>query len=465
MDLHGARRAARVVARPSRWVTRGIGAVGASAAIAWFSLTGGTLLLPALGASEPAPAPASSQCTGGALQLVAHEDDDLLFLSPDVLHDVQAGRCVRTVYLSAGDAARGDDYWLAREKGSQAAYAEMAGVDDLWTVTDLAVSGQVLRLATLTDAPQISLVFMRLPDGNRRGTGMRVHDHESLMRLWQGDIATVHALDGSASYTATTLTASLTRLMTDFAPTTVRTQDWTIPFRHGDNADHTATALFTRVADRGYDGPHTLLAYEGYPAWTKLPDVSGVDLEAKSRALLAYSADDSRMCLRLWCQNALVSSLRVGRQYVTASESRGNVARETGVVVTASSETAGTGQGASAVVDGLSQGWPVAPSDEWRSDGDPVGQWVQITLPEPRRVTTVVLADRPNLDDQVTSARLELSDGTTIDVGPLPNNGSAVTVEIPPRATTTVRVVITGVSTTTRDVGLAELEVYGADAP
>ena len=35
---------------------------------------------------------------GTTLNIVAHQDDDLLFLSPDLLHNIQAGRCVRTVY-------------------------------------------------------------------------------------------------------------------------------------------------------------------------------------------------------------------------------------------------------------------------------------------------------------------------------------------------------------------------------
>src|SRR6266568_9517618 len=45
---------------------------------------------------------AASACTQGvSMNIVAHEDDDILFLSPRLLHDIDAGRCVRTVFITA----------------------------------------------------------------------------------------------------------------------------------------------------------------------------------------------------------------------------------------------------------------------------------------------------------------------------------------------------------------------------
>ena len=250
-------------------------------------------------------------CQGGAMQVVAHEDDDLLFLSPDLLHDVQAGRCVRTVVVTAGDAAQGTAYWHGREAGSRAAYARMAGVPDVWTTTDAGVPGHPVPLLTLTADPRVSLEFLRLPDGNRRGTGMAVHDHESLMRLWQGLIPSITAVDGSSTYTADTLTTTLTTLVDGFRPTTLRTQDWTIPFQTGDNADHAVPVA------------HVLLAYGGYPMWTRLPDVRGADLQDKTAAFVAYARHDSIMCLEPWCAGSVVAALRLSRQYVVASQATG----------------------------------------------------------------------------------------------------------------------------------------------
>ena len=326
--------AGSVVDRPESAGRVGSDAAGAGDALVSrqaFLLLLGTPLVLAAWPSIPDPrvvtrssaAFAASSFAGGALQIVAHEDDDLLFQSPDLLHDVQAGRRVRTVFVTTGDAAKGRGYWSSRERGSLAAYAQMAGVADAWTVSDAGVSAAPLRMLTLTGAPQISLVFMRLPDGNRRGTGMARYGNESLMKLWNGSIASIRAVDGSARYTASALRNTFTELMTTDGPTTVRTLDWTIPFGTGDNADHTATALFARQAHRGSRAGQTLFAYQGYPVWVRLPNVSGPDLAAKRRTFRTYATHDRLVCLEPWCAGDVVASVRLARQYVTATESVG----------------------------------------------------------------------------------------------------------------------------------------------
>src|SRR5665648_342018 len=224
-----------------------------------------TLLLPALGATAAAALTVTvttpATCTAHTMQVVAHPDDDLLFMNPDILRDIEAGHCVRTVFVTTGDAARDDSYWPRREEGIRAAYAIMAGADDAWTETTIAIAGNDLTTVTLDAAPAISLVFMRLPDGNRRGTGNRIHDFESLKRPWEGDIPTISAVDGTATYDRESLQRTLTGLMDDFEASTVRTQNWTIEFGAGDNADHTATALFVREAAQMSPTEHTLAAY------------------------------------------------------------------------------------------------------------------------------------------------------------------------------------------------------------
>ena len=100
---------------------------------------------------------------GATMNIVAHEDDDLLFLSPDLIHDVQAGRCVRTVFVTAGAFPGDTDYGAQREAGSRAANALMAGVANSWTTTDAGISGHPMPLLTLAAKPTVSLVFMHLP--------------------------------------------------------------------------------------------------------------------------------------------------------------------------------------------------------------------------------------------------------------------------------------------------------------
>ncbi len=437
-----------------------VGAIGASLIVRGFLISLVTALVPIAMPPVAITADQATPCVGGAMQVVAHEDDDLIFQNPDILHDIDAGRCVRTVFVTAGDAAQGELYWKSRENGSRAAYARMAGVANTWTTTDAGVPGHAVRLQTLIGAPQVSLVFMRLPDGDRTGAGLVVHEHESLRRLWQGQIASIGAVDGSTRYTEAGLRTALAELMDMFEPTTVRTLDWTIAFGHGDHADHTATALLTRAASLDYPSGHTLLAYGGYPTWTRLVNVTGVDLRAKESTFLAYAVHDRKLCLDPWCPIDVVYSMRLSRQYVVASESMGNSARERGVRVTASSENLAFGQGADRAVDGYALGDPSARAREWATEGGGVGSWIRLEYPSPTTIDGVVLYDRPNLRDQITAAVLEFSDGSTVALGALPNNGSGLTVGFPARTVTSVRVLVTAVSATTRNVGLAELETY-----
>lgn len=279
-----------------------------------------TLILPAMRAEAVPVSTTPDTCTSHALQMVAHPDDDLLFMNPDIIREVEAGSCVRTVFLTTGDANRDASYWRLREDGILAAYATMAGADDDWTLGSLRVGDRELQLATLDDAPGISLVFMHLPDGNRRGTGNAIHDHQSLMRLWLGEIDTIDAVDGSETYTSAELRGTLAALVENFDTDTLRAQDWTLDFRTGDNADHTAAALYVRAAAEHASGTFELLGYAGYPSWTQPANVNGRELGLKADAILAYAEHDPKMCTHLQCVESIVTALRNGRQYVVVAE-------------------------------------------------------------------------------------------------------------------------------------------------
>jgi LmbE family N-acetylglucosaminyl deacetylase len=278
-----------------------------------------TLIVPAAGLHVPLAAVRAEGCTERSLQIVAHPDDDLLFQNPDIFRDIQAGHCVQTVFLTAGDAGRGETYWRSREVGIQAAYAVMAGADDIWIASDPLVNGQPIHLAVLDEVPTVSVVFLRIPDGNRDGRGMAVNHHESLRRLWEGDLELVTTLDGSARYTRESLTAALTEIMRQAQADTVRTQDWELGFDAGDSADHVATALFAHAAHQDYGRPHRLLGYAGYPVWILAANVTGSDLAAKAGALAAYARHDPHFCFSPWCAEAVMTSLRAARQYVVST--------------------------------------------------------------------------------------------------------------------------------------------------
>ena len=388
-------------------------------------------------------------CAAGAMAVVAHEDDDTIFLNPDILRDIQAGRCVRTVYTTAGDA--GGENWPGRELGAEAAYAQMAGVANQWTTSDADVAGHPIRLRTLVAAPHISLVFLRLPDGLNDGSGSTRFGNQSIQRLRDGALAAIDAIDGSTTYTRAQLTASLAALMAGFTPTTVRTQDYL--FGAGDNSDHVTTGLFVADADPAYSSPHTLTFYLGYGTHDRPQNLFGDDLTEKQAAFLAYGQVAGGPIGDGW------TDAMVKRDYITDSRSTGNLAR--GASVTASAQNTGTGQTADRAIDGYAVGSPIDATHEWATGGAGSGSWIQVDFGAPTQVNGVALADRPNAADQITAGTLEFSDGSTVSTGPLPNRGSMRVLSFPTRTVTSVRLRIDATSPTTTDVGLAEFEVYG----
>src|SRR5262245_40563931 len=73
--------------------------------------------------------------SGPELYFVAHPDDDLLFINPEIENSILQGRTVRVVYLTSGDAGQPASYWQGREDGMLTAYAAMAGVAKTWSCT------------------------------------------------------------------------------------------------------------------------------------------------------------------------------------------------------------------------------------------------------------------------------------------------------------------------------------------
>ena len=240
---------------------------------------------------------AAGNCASGAtMNIVAHQDDDILFQSPNLLHEVQAGRCVRSVYVTAGDANQDQWYWMERENGPQAAYAKMAGVANAWTTADAGIPGHPIPVLTLTGAPNISLVFMRLPDGNVDGTGFDNNGDESLQKLYTGTIGTIHAIDGSSAYTKAGLISTLLALMNSYGPNSINTQDYVGAYNDGDHSDHHTVAYLVQQAQSQYAVPHGFAGYQGYGITSRPSNVSKADTTAKTNAFLAYAPHDYREC-------------------------------------------------------------------------------------------------------------------------------------------------------------------------
>jgi LmbE family N-acetylglucosaminyl deacetylase len=501
---------------------------------------------------------ASPNCSAGSTMIVvAHEDDSLLFFSPDLVHAIQNGRCVRTVFVTAGDDGQGRSYWLSRENGVEAAYAEMAGVADTWTQSDAGVAGHPIPVMTLSADPNVSLVFMRLPDGNVDGSGFASQDFASLQKLYTGAIQQMTADDGSSSYTLGSLISTLSSLVTSFKPDTIWTQDYAGSYGDGDHSDHHTVAYLTREVSRAWaTTTHTLTGYIDYLSDGQPANVTGSDFTAKENAWFAYAPFDSQVCQTLtsceqtenywgwlnaqytvgtetdgpgktyppvafagpnqtvgagatvqldgsassdpggnpsykWTQTsgptvtlsdptsvkptfaAPFSAATLAFQLVVTDGSQSSDPSSIAVHVlggsadvapsataSASSQNTSTDQTAAKAIDGVIDGYPGDYTKEWATNGGGVGSWLKLTWSSPQTINKVVLYDRPNADDQVTGGTLTFSDGSTVNIPSLNNDGSATTVTFPATITTSLLFTVTSVSSTTQNVGLAEIEVF-----
>jgi LmbE family N-acetylglucosaminyl deacetylase len=244
-----------------------------------------------------------------AVNIVAHEDDDLLFMNPDIINEIKAGYCERTIFVTAGDAGSGIAYYLSRQDGSEAAYAEMTGVKDLWNQETVQIApNEYVTFASLEGDPKITLVFMHLPDGGLQGQGYKAYNFQSIDKLYAGSISKITTVDGQSMYTLNSLETALTNLMLLFSPSEIRTQS-TYSGGKGpitDHPDHNTVGRLVTVAAKNYNQNQyaNLTAipvryYEGYPIRDNSINVSGTLLTEKESAYLAYTAYDSSTCATL----------------------------------------------------------------------------------------------------------------------------------------------------------------------
>src|SRR4051794_5220613 len=174
-------------------------------------VAGSAVVLACTGLVASTSSATAAGCARSSMYVVAHADDTLLFLSPDLLDDIHSGACVTTVYLTAGDQGLDASYWAAREQGTNAAYADMAGLPNDWTRSVTTVAGHQVSTARLNGS-NITQIFFRLPDGNTDGNGFAADHNESLLKLWRGGITASHPVDGAAAFTAQSLRDALTDL-------------------------------------------------------------------------------------------------------------------------------------------------------------------------------------------------------------------------------------------------------------
>ena len=220
------------------------------------------------------------------LHVVAHPDDDLYFIAPDLADAIRSDQAV-TVFLTAGQLnGNGDtpaERARSRQRGICDAYAHTAGFDvegdqSEWTADLIEVAERFIERFTL-NGTAVQVVFVGLPDGqlNDVRAGAAVSSV-----LSEGGLA-----PESYTYDADDVRAVVTGLIDAYEPAQVRSLDPLPESRYIiDHPDHTAAARF--VADTTANA----VPYRGYSIGA-LPGNLAPEVEAdKLSTALVYGQYD-----------------------------------------------------------------------------------------------------------------------------------------------------------------------------
>lgn len=291
------------------------------------------------------------------LQVIAHPDDDLYFMNPDLAETLRAGQAHMSICLTCGEAdgknASPSDagfatmpvdyegYAASRFQGWRQAYAAMAlgDRDAAWDreaiITD---DGTEAELSTLRDAPHVQLVILNCWDNgaNSPSGGAR------LLSLWTGQYDKYPTMRPTGSpvraeyvYTRDGLIRTLAGLFERFRPTLVRAldpdpdeqvhdaqnpqySDWS---NFSDHESHIGAALFTFAAlqqwwQRG-SGPGTAVeSYRGYYNRRWPANISPATRRLKETVVGVYAGIGASPCgLPTGCGDLKVGTGKIGQGY------------------------------------------------------------------------------------------------------------------------------------------------------
>jgi LmbE family N-acetylglucosaminyl deacetylase len=214
------------------------------------------------------------------LNIVAHQDDDLLFMQPDLLEAVRRGDGVTSVYVTAGNGTKGVDRAETRYTGLMEAYASAANAT-AWKCGYIDIAGHTAEHCRL-DERRVSLVFLGYPDGGKQG-----ELDTSLLHLWEGSTTDVQTIARETStYDRDQLVATVAQIMRLTQPTQVRTLE--VASTHGrDHSDHMLVGALTVLALARANSNAALLSYRGYEiageAANKIPTIYNAAFEILSR--------------------------------------------------------------------------------------------------------------------------------------------------------------------------------------
>jgi len=263
----------------------------------------------------------------------AHQDDWQLFMNPSAFQDV-INKAAKTVFvhMTAGDAGMGmgtggrkHPFYMARDHGAEAAIRFMADADNDpvdKTASYMPFNGHSVYRVGYRNTVSY---FLRVPDGHGSGTGYKETGFQSLKRLAGGNIDTLSAIDGTATYRGwSDLTATLRAIM-DYergrAPTIqLNVAELDPAINPADHSDHLMTAKAALDAAKGLACARRV-HYVEY-ASSRLPENISSHLRDMESSVFAVTAAGVR-ALDHGASWQSYDKNYVGRNYFRVEEAKG----------------------------------------------------------------------------------------------------------------------------------------------
>ncbi|HEY0254493.1 MAG TPA: PIG-L family deacetylase, partial [Kofleriaceae bacterium] len=215
--------------------------------------------------------------------VIAHQDDDLIFMQPDLPEAIERGEGLTNVYVTAGNDVHGTGFSNPRYAGLMAAYGAVAG-DQAWECGWITISNHVAQHCRLASA-NVSLVFLAYPDG-----GINGENPGSLLSLWQGTTLRATTIaDRTTTYNRDELIETVQTILETVHPEVVHTLD--LPATHGrDHSDHFSVGALAGIAVARLPYMPTLISYRGYDNTRDAPNKAGAFLDRTEHLLAYYEA-------------------------------------------------------------------------------------------------------------------------------------------------------------------------------
>jgi hypothetical protein len=209
-----------------------------------------------IGLSQPQLARADDiQVARVSFYFAAHEDDWQLFMNPQAFEDVLNAQAKTVfIHLTAGDAGLGVGtagrrfaYYLARENGAETAVKFMADAGRFpvsAAAAPMLFNGHpIYRIAYRNTVAY----FLRVPDGNPKGTGYAETGSQSLLRLATEQISALGTVDSSTIYYGWADLVSTVRNIIDYERGKAASVALNVPepdsrVNPNDHSDHLMTA-------------------------------------------------------------------------------------------------------------------------------------------------------------------------------------------------------------------------------